>query len=95
MAETVTNSATLTFGYKGTTFTRKYKFEGLEDDALADIKGKVIDFNDSISGGTDTELGNFFVSDDFNASENIGNLTGITAASYNVETVTDIPLKEV
>ena len=59
-----TNSITLTFGYDGTDFTRKYKFEDVEDEALSTVAEKVKAINASLAAGTDDGLGNFFLSDD-------------------------------
>ena len=89
------NSATLTFGYTNTDFTRKYTFNNLSAADCAGLKAKVLALNASIEGGTDGNLGDFFISDDFDAtdSENvIGKFNGIVAAQFESSTVTDIPL---
>lgn len=88
------NSATLTFGYTGTDFTRKYTFNDLSASDCENLKSKVLDFNASMTGGLSAAAGlsSFFISDDFNASEGIGYFSGITAAQYESATVTDIPL---
>ena len=93
------NSVKLTFGYEGTEFTRQYKFDGIADSVLANVKNNVMDFNDSISGAFGASgtlaaagLSTFFISDDFDAEEEIGNFTGIVAAQYTSETTTEIDL---
>ena len=86
MAKTLT----LTLGYKDTNFTRQMKFGGLSDADLADIKENIAALNASITGGTDDGLAEFFISDDFDASNNIGTLSGITAASTDDTTDTFI-----
>lgn len=86
------NSVTLTFGYKDTDFTRQYKFNNVENAALSSVKANVLAFNASISGGTAGGLSSFFISDDYDATEGIGTFTGITAAQYTAQTVTEIDL---
>lgn len=89
------NSAKLTFGYTNTDFTRQYTFNNLSTADCEGIKAKVLALNASIAGGTDGDLGDFFISDDYDAtdSENvIGKFNGIVAAQYEASTVTDIPL---
>lgn len=46
------NSATLTFGYTNTDFTRKYTFNNLSAADCAGLKAKVLELNASIEGGT-------------------------------------------
>jgi len=84
MAKTLT----LTLGYKDTNFIRKMKFGGLSDADLTNLVANVQAFNASIAGGTDDGLNEFFVSDDFDATNNIGTLAGITAASTDDSTDT-------
>lgn len=89
------NSATLTFGYTGTEFTRKYTFNNLTAADCANLKTKVLALNASIAGGTDGGLGDFFISDDYDATDPnniIGKFNGVVAAQYEASTVTDIPL---
>ena len=89
------NSATLTFGYAGTEFTRKYEFDGLTDEQCTALKSKVKALNASIAGGTDGNLSEFFISDDYDASDPdnvIGKFDGIVAAQYKMATVTEIDL---
>lgn len=84
------NSATLTFGYEGTDFTRQYKFENLTQAQCEGLKAKVLDFNASIAGGMSAAAGlsSFFVSDDFNGTK--GRFASIVGAQYELSTVTDI-----
>lgn len=89
---TTKSNIKLTLGYKDTDFTRQYKFDNVTDDAISELKGKVIAFNESISGGNGGGVDNFFISDDFDASEGIGKTTGIKAAQYSTESVTEIVL---
>lgn len=88
------NSVKLTFGYKDTDFTRQYNFTGVADSVLSGVKSSVMDFNASISGGLSAAAGlsSFFISDDYNAAQGIGEFTGITAAQYTTETTTEIDL---
>ena len=86
------NTVTLTFGYKGTDFTRKYKFDDVETGALSSIKANVLAFNASVTGGASSAggLDTFFISDDYDAANNVGELASITAAQYETTTVTEI-----
>lgn len=86
------NTVTLTFGYKGTDFTRKYKFDDVATSALASVKANVLAFNASVTGGASSAggLDTFFISDDYDAANNVGELASITAAQYETTTVTEI-----
>jgi hypothetical protein len=83
MAES--NSVTMTFGYSGTDFTRKYKFDNVSASALLGVKAGIKAVNASLEAGTAGGLSQFFVSDDFNGT--IGSFTGITAAQ--IDSVTE------
>lgn len=96
-----TNSTlTLTFGYTNTNFTSKFKIENFatEDDSSSwrkNLAGAIRLLNDSLSEGTDTELANFFRSDDYDNSDPetvIGKFSGIIAAQIVdvTETVIDL-----
>ena len=89
-----TRSVTLTFGYKGTDFTRKYKFDDVATSALASVKANVMAFNESVTGGASSAdgLDTFFISDDYDSTNNIGELASITAAQYDSVTTTLINL---
>lgn len=89
------NSAKLTFGYSNTEFTRQYTFNNLSAEDCANLKAKVLALNASIEGGTDGNLGDFFISDDYDASDSenvIGKFNGVVAAQFEASTVTEIPL---
>lgn len=89
------NSVTFTFGYGGTDFTRKYKFDGVSDDVLEDIKPAILALNASLAGGTDGGLKEFFRADDYDAEDPtdiIGEFTGIVAAQIDSTEVIDINL---
>lgn len=86
-----TNSVTLTMAYSGTDFTRKYKIDGVADSILADVKNRVMSYNDNLPAA-DKQI---FISDTYDASdpENvIGELVSITAASYETVEYTRINL---
>lgn len=91
------NSVTMTFGYGGTDFTRRYKFDGVPDSSLAGVKSAILAINASLAGGTDGGLKDFFRSDDFDDSDSsdiIGQFTGIVAAQIDSTQVTEINLNE-
>ena len=89
-------SITLTLGYSGTTFKRNFKIEGISDELensaiVANIKA----VNASLSGGTDDGLKEFFISDDYDATDSnnvIGELCTISAAVIDDVDYTDIDL---
>lgn len=83
-----TNSVTLTMAYTGTDFTRKYKLDGVAADDLQNVKAKVLAYNASLSA-TDKKI---FISDDYDATQGIGELASITAASYETVEYTRINL---
>ena len=86
------NSATLTFGYTNTDFTRKYKFEGLTTEQCTALKNHVKAINASLAGGTAGGLSAFFISDDFDATQGIGYFEAISAAQSEASTITEIDL---
>ncbi len=91
MATTTTNSVTLTLGYTGTEFTRKYKFTGVDASALPQVKAKIMEYNSGVPE-TDQQV---FISDDYDASDPdniIGNFKGIVAAQYQTDVEEDINL---
>lgn len=73
------NSVTMTFGYNGTDFTRKYKFDNVSASALTGVKAGIKAVNASLEAGTAGGLSLFFVSDDY-IPDSIGTFTGIIAA---------------
>lgn len=86
------NSATLTFDYTGTTFTRKYKFDGLTQTQCTNLATNVKAINASLKAGTAGGLSAFFISDDFDAAQGIGYFDKISAAQYEATTLTEIDL---
>lgn len=87
MATTTTNSIDLTLGYTGTSFKRTYRFEDIDAAALSSVKAKIEAYNASIPEADKS----IFISDDFDAGNNIGKLSGIVAAKY--KTVTKEPIR--
>lgn len=86
-----TNSLTLTLGYKGTDFTRKYKLDGIENSALDNIKANIMNYNADIPAA-DKQI---FISDDYDDSDPnniIGTFESIVAASYETVEYTRINL---
>ena len=93
----IKNSVTLTFGYGGTDFTRKYKFDGVSSAVLNDVKTGILAINASLTAGTDGGLKEFFRADDYDDSDPsdiIGEFTGIVAAQIDSTQVTEINLNE-
>lgn len=88
------NKLKLTFGYAGTEFTRNYTITNVADSLTGGIKSKILAVNASLAGGNSDGLNNFFRSDDYDADENIGAFTGITAAQLESTTITTIPLAD-
>lgn len=87
MSET-SYSISLKMAYTGTDYTRTYKFSNVDASALADVKNKVLNYNENLSA-TDKKI---FISDDYDAEQNIGELASITAASYESVEYTRINL---
>lgn len=88
------NKLKMTFGYEGTDFTRSFTISDVADSLTSGIKSKILAVNASLAGGNSDGLNNFFRSDDYNADENIGAFTGITAAQLESTTITTIPLTD-
>ena len=89
------NSVTMTLGYTGTDFTRKFKIDNVDAGALSSVKGKILAINASIAGGTDGGLSDFFRADDYDATDAnnvIGKFNGITAAQIDSVEVTTLNL---
>lgn len=86
------NSATLTFSFTGTDFTRKYKFDDLTQAQCEALKTNVKAINASLTAGTAGGLSAFFISDDFDATQGIGYFEAISAAQYEASTITEIDL---
>lgn len=78
------NSVIITLGFSGTDFTRDLKFDNVPDAALADIVTNAKAVNASLAGGTDDGLADFFISDDYDATDSnnvIGKFNRIVAVS--------------
>lgn len=84
------NSVTLTFGYTGTASTRKYKIDDVSDEALSGVKNGVKAINASLAAGTDDGLADFFRSDDYDVTNNVGKFNKIVAAQIDQVTTTEI-----
>ena len=87
------NSILFKTKYTGTSFTRKYEIEDVknEDIIINTVRNKVIAINQSIEGGQANDLISIFVSDDYNASQNIGTLENIYDVKIKTVTETEIP----
>ena len=72
-------SIKLTLGYEGTDFERLVTVSGVDsiDAATETVRAKAQAVNESLAGGTDGGLADFFRADDFDAQEQIGNLSAI------------------
>ena len=91
------NSVTMTLGFSNTEFTRKLKLENVADEAISGVKSKILAVNASLSGGNDGGLKEFFISDDYDATDSnnvVGQLTGITAAQIDETEVTLLNVAE-
>jgi len=84
----IKNSVNLTFGYTNTNFTRTMTLDGLSAAALPSIESKILAINESLAAGTDDGLADFYRSDDFDASQNIGRFNKIKSA--RVESVEEV-----
>ena len=75
-------SVELTLGYTNTDFTRPFSIGGVSASALSGIVDNVKAVNASLTAGTDGGLADFFLADDYDASDTdnvIGKLNAITA----------------
>lgn len=84
-------SLTLTLGYKGTDFTRKYKLNNLTQQAVETAKAKIKAYNRNVPEADK----NVFISDDYDNSDPnniIGTFESIKAAQYEVVEYTRINL---
>lgn len=86
------NSATFTFGYTNTDFTRQYKVENLAASALTGIKSGVLALNASLAAGTAGGISSFFIADDFDTVTGTGYFRAIVAAQAKSSEETTIPL---
>lgn len=88
MDTTTENSIILTLAYKDTDFTRKYQLNDVTNEALGQLKPKVLDYNANLP----EQDKNIFISDDYDPIQGVGTLSSITAASYKVVTYERINL---
>jgi len=82
-------SIELTLGYTGTSFTRTYTIKDSPEEAMPNVKSKILAYNANVPAA-DKKV---FISDDYDASdpENvIGEFSGIVAARAIVTTETKI-----
>ena len=87
------NSIKLTLGYNQSEFTRNMTIGNVADSIASDsatIKEKIRAVNESIAGGTDDGLFDFFRADDYDGTG--GTFAGITAAQIVSTEVTVIEL---
>lgn len=87
------NSIKLTLGYNQSEFTRNMTIGNVADSIASDsatIKEKIRAVNESIAGGTDDGLVDFFRADDYDGTG--GTFAGITAAQIVSTEVTVIEL---
>lgn len=87
-----TNTIKLTCGYEDTDFERIVTIGDVDSTAAAveTVRAKVKAVNQSLAGGTDDGLSEFFRSDDYDDSQGVGTLKQITKAVLNEQTVTDL-----
>ena len=90
----IKNTATFTFGYNNTDFTRQFKIDGISAAGMSGIKAGVLALNASMAAGTAGGLSTFFLSDDYDATSNpvVGTFKGIVAAQSTSAEETNIPL---
>ena len=87
------NSIKLTLGYNQSEFTRNMTIGNVADSIASDsatVKEKIRAINESIAGGTDDGLVDFFRADDYDGTG--GTFAGITAAQIVSTDVTVIDL---
>ena len=84
-------SITLTLGFTGTDFKRKYKFNNVTQAACEAARAKILQYNANIPAA-DKKV---FISDDYDDSDPyniIGEFASIVAAQYESVEYTRIPL---
>ena len=82
-------SVELTLGYTGTDFTRTYTIKGSSEEAMPNVKSKILAYNANVPAA-DKKV---FISDDYDASDPediIGEFDKIIAARTIVTTETKI-----
>lgn len=84
-------SITLTLGFTGTDFKRKYKFNGVTQNACTTAAAKIKAYNANVPAA-DKKV---FISDDYDDSDPnniVGEFASIVAAQYEAVEYTKIPL---
>lgn len=62
-------SVTFKMGYTNTDFTRNFKIDDVANSAFNNIPVRAKAINDSLAAGTDGGLSDFFLADDYDASD--------------------------
>ena len=88
MADKTTTYITLTMGYNQTSETRNYKISDVDESIESVLKTNIQNYNQNIS----EQDGKIFISDDYNASQNIGTLKKIVGGKF--VKVTETPIEE-
>ena len=85
---TVSTYITLTLGYNNTSETRNYKITDVEESIESVLKTNIQNYNQNIVE-QDRQI---FISDDYDANNNIGTLYKITGAKF--VKVTETPIEQ-
>lgn len=86
------NNIKVKLAYKNTDFTRQLTMSDVADSVLSSVENKIESINTSLAGGTAGGLSTFFVSDDFDSENNVGNFVKISEAKIETIIETPIPL---
>ena len=93
----IKRSVTITMGYTNTDFTRNFKIDNVANSAFPNIAARAKAINASLAGGTDGGLSDFFLADDYDASDPnniIGKFNRIVAVKSDVNEEEVINLNE-
>lgn len=85
---TVSTYITLTLGYKNTSETRNYKITDVEESIESALKTNIQNYNQNIV----EQDRNIFISDDYDANNDIGTLSKIIGAKF--VKVTETPIEQ-
>jgi len=85
---TVSTYITLTLGYKNTSETRNYKITDVDETIESALKTNIQNYNQNIV----EQDRNIFISDDYDANNDIGTLSKITGAKF--VKVTETPIEQ-
>lgn len=85
---TVSTYITLTLGYKNTSETRNYKITDVEETIESVLKTNIQNYNQNIV----EQDRNIFISDDYDANNDVGTLNKITGAKF--VKVTETPIEQ-